>query len=94
LKLTRDPRAVEQISVALDVPLAWFPWLAAAELSGAGVLVGIAVAPVGIAAAAGLVLYFVLAITFHVKAHDHHLLSPAVPLLLAAACLVLRAASY
>jgi uncharacterized membrane protein YphA (DoxX/SURF4 family) len=94
LKLTRDPRAVEQISTALDVPLGWFPALAAAELAGAvGVLVGLAVTPIGIAASVGLIVYFVLAIAFHLRAHDRNFAPPAIPLVLAVAYLVLRLAS-
>ena len=38
-------------------------------LGGAGLLLGLAWAPIGIAAAAGVVVYFVLAIVAHVR-HD------------------------
>ncbi|MEU6350233.1 DoxX family protein [Streptomyces sp. NPDC047072] len=41
------------------VPRAWWPYLGAAKLTGAaGLLIGLAVPPIGIAAAIGLVLYF------------------------------------
>ncbi|MFJ5776522.1 DoxX family protein [Streptomyces sp. NPDC093094] len=41
------------------VPRPWWPWLAAAKAAGAlGLLAGLAVRPAGIAAAAGLALYF------------------------------------
>lgn len=94
LKLVRDPRPVAGISEALDVPLTWFPWLASAELAGAaGVVVGLAVAPIGIAAAVGVVVYFLLAIGFHVRARDRRVASPSFMLVLGIAALVLRVAS-
>jgi hypothetical protein len=94
MKLTRDERAVSYISEALDVPLRWFPGLAAAELLGAaGVLVGIIVREVGIAAAAGVVLYFVLAIGFHLKAGDRALRAPGTVLAHGVAALLLRLAA-
>lgn len=41
------------------VPVSWWHWLAAAKAAGAiGLLVGLAVPAVGVAAAIGLILYF------------------------------------
>jgi hypothetical protein len=70
VKLRRDPRVVEGMS-ALGVPLGWFPFLGTAEVAGgAGLLVGLAVAPLGIAAATGLILYFVGAEVTHLRVGD------------------------
>src|SRR5713101_3977743 len=70
MKLARSPQMVELIG-GLGVPLSWFPWLATAEFAGAvGLVVGFFVAPIGIAAGVGLVLYAAGAITTHVRAGD------------------------
>jgi hypothetical protein len=69
-KLIRGPRMVEVLDEA-GVPLSWFPWLAAVELAGAaGLLIGLAVGPLGVAAAAGVLLYFLLAMAAHWRAMD------------------------
>ncbi|MFL6112706.1 MAG: DoxX family protein [Catenulispora sp.] len=69
-KLTRNTRIVEGIT-SLGVPLGMFPFLAACEIAGAlGLLAGIWFAPLGIAAAIGLVLYFVLAVGAHLRRSD------------------------
>jgi len=70
----------------------WFPWLAACEFAGAvGLLIGLAWAPIGIAAAVGLVLYFLGAIVAHLRVGDiKGIGTPAVPFGLAIACLVTR----
>ena len=89
-KLTRQPRIVEAIA-GLGVPVSWFPPLAAAEIAGAvGLVVGLWVPAVGIAAGIGVVLYFVGAVTFHVRANDRELAAPVVLGLLAVAATVLR----
>ena len=70
-KLRRDPRSVTVIHDVVGMPLWSLRWLAACELAGAvGVLAGIAWSPLGIAAAAGLVLYFVGAVLGHVRVGD------------------------
>ncbi|BCJ35845.1 hypothetical protein Athai_33480 [Actinocatenispora thailandica] len=76
---------------AVGVPDSWLPWLAAAKLAGAaGLLVGIAIRPLGVAAATGLVLYFVGAVAAHLRAHGYATLAfPATYLALAVASLVL-----
>lgn len=38
-----------------------------------GLLAGLAVPPLGVLAAAGLVLYFLAALTAHLRVHDHNL---------------------
>ncbi|WP_295694034.1 DoxX family protein [Lapillicoccus sp.] len=62
-------------------------------LGGVGLLVGLWVAPIGIAAAIGVALYFVGAVVFHVRAKEYALAPPVVLLVLAVAALVLRSAT-
>lgn len=89
-KLTKQPKLVESMT-ALQIPFGWLPWLAAAEIAGAiGLIVGLWVAPIGIAAAIGLVGYFVGAVATHVRANDKNLVAPGVLLVLSIAALVLR----
>jgi uncharacterized membrane protein YphA (DoxX/SURF4 family) len=89
-KLRHDPKVVRIINEVVRVPMKWFPWLAACEFAGAaGLLLGLAWRPLGIAAAAGLLVYFVGAVVAHVRVGDvTGIGTPAVPLLLAAGCLV------
>ena len=79
----------------MGVPIEWFPFLAGLEFAAAtGLLVGIKWAPLGIAAAAGMALYFVGAIVAHVRVNDLKGLRPAVQMLgLAIAALITRALS-
>jgi DoxX-like family len=69
--------------------------LALLKLAGAlGLLIGIAVPALGVAAAAGLVLFFGSAITAHIRVRDYSSIpTPATFLLLAIGSLVLRVAS-
>lgn len=71
------------------VPRSWLPLLGAAKAAGAvGLLVGLAVPVLGIAAAVGLLLYFAGAIVTVARARVYaHLPFPGVYLLLAAATL-------
>jgi uncharacterized membrane protein YphA (DoxX/SURF4 family) len=70
-KLVKDEKIVEGLSKA-QVPLSWFPPLALTEIAGAlGLLIGIAWRPLGIAAAIGVVLYFVGAVLAHIRAKDY-----------------------
>ncbi len=93
-KLSKNPKLVTQLT-GLGVPLSWLPRLAALEIAGGvAVLVGLAVAPLGIAAAVGLVLYFLGAVATHLKAGDRKgIPAPLVLAVVAAAALVLRIAS-
>lgn len=74
------------------VDRSWLYPLGILKMAGAvGLLVGIAVPAIGVAAAIGLVLFFSGAILTHIRAHDY----PSIPfpgglLLLAVASLVFR----
>ena len=92
-KLSKQPKLVENLT-GLGVPMSWLPLLAAAEIAGGvGLLAGLKVAPLGIAAAIGLIAYFVGAVITHVRAKDKNLAPPAVLALLSVAALVLRIAT-
>lgn len=93
-KLVKDARVVEGLSKA-QVPLSWYPPLAMVEFAGAlGLLIGIGWRPLGIAAAIGVVLYFVGAVLAHVRARDlAGALVPGAVLVLAVAVLALGVAS-
>ncbi len=63
-------------------------------LGAVGVLMGLAWAPIGIAAAGGLVAYFALAIAAHIRAGDTtNLLTPVVIEILSVIAFALRLAS-
>ncbi|MCX4094170.1 DoxX family protein [Nocardia sp. alder85J] len=54
------------------VPASWWPWLGIAKAAGAlGLLVGLAVPAIGIAAAIGLVLYFLGAVVTVLRARAY-----------------------
>jgi hypothetical protein len=76
------------------VPESWLTTLGVLKAAGAlGLLVGIVVPSVGIAAASGLILFFVAAIITHLRVRDDSFGLAAVFLLLAVAALVLRLAT-
>ena len=91
-KIRRAPRQVRVIYLTVHVPLKYFPWLAACEFAGElGLLVGLWLRPIGIAAAIGVVLYFVGAVTAHLRVGDIKGVGSAVFMLgLSAGVLVLR----
>ncbi|MBC6461500.1 DoxX family protein [Actinomadura sp. HBU206391] len=93
-KLTKEEKVTKTIT-GLGVPLGWFPFLAACELAGAvGLVIGLWFAPLGIAAAVGVVLYFVGAVGAHLRAGDMKgAPTPLVVLILSVAALVLRITS-
>ena len=92
-KLTKNPKIVESMDT-LHVPMSWLPPLAAAEIAGGvGLLVGLKVAPLGIAAAIGLVAYFVGAVATHLKAKDKNIAAPLVLMVVSFAALILRIAT-
>jgi hypothetical protein len=90
-KRTHDPEVVESYA-RTGVPEDRLDLLALVLFAGAaGLLIGIAWAPIGIAAAAALTAYFAVAIGFHFRHGDvEHAATPAVMLALSIAALVLR----
>ena len=91
-KIRRHPLQVRVIHETVGVPLKYFPLLATCEFAGAlGLVVGIRVALIGIAAGIGLVLYFVGAVVSHLRVGDFKGIgSAAFMLVLAAGALALR----
>lgn len=82
-------------SAEVGVPRSWLPALGAVKLAGAvGLVVGLLGLPaLGIAAAGGLVLFFVGAVVTHLRAHVfYNIAFPGAYLLLAAASLALLVA--
>jgi hypothetical protein len=79
----------------VGVPRGWLFPLGYLKTAGAlGLLVGMGVPLIGVAAATGLVLFYVGAIGSHVRAHVGNMQYPGVFLLLAVGALVLRLASF
>lgn len=97
MKLVRDQRAVDVIGGVVGVPLRAFPVLALLEIAGwAGLLAGIWLEPLGVAAGAGLVAYFMVAITSHLRVRDlnpEHVLPAVFLLVTSVAALALRLAA-
>jgi hypothetical protein len=87
----------EKVSIAMakaGVPESWMTTLGILKAAGAfGLLVGIRVPLIGIAAAVGLILFFVGAIIIHLRGRDYSLGPAIVFLLLAVAALALRLVS-
>lgn len=79
----------------LGISTRWLPALGWLKIAGAvGVVVGVFSTLIGIAAAVGLVLFFVGAVTTHARARVWHTIGyPAAFLALAAGTLVLTAAA-
>lgn len=78
-------------SAEVGVPRSWLPWLATLKTAGGvGLVVGFWVPLIGIAAAVGLVLFFVGAVGAHVRARVFHNIGfPVTYLALAVATLAL-----
>ncbi|MEV7525473.1 DoxX family protein [Streptomyces sp. NPDC091371] len=75
----------------VQVPDSWLPRLATLKAAGAiGLVAGLWVTPLGIAAATGVTLYFLGAVVAHLRVKDHELAPAAVLTLVAAAALALR----
>jgi hypothetical protein len=92
IKLRKDPRIVHSIHEVVGVPMNLLPWLAACEFAGAvGLLVGIFWWPLSVAAAIGVVVYFIGAIVGHLLVKDFKgVTSPLIPFVFAVVVLVLR----
>lgn len=88
----RHPR----VAITMDrtgVPQSWMTPLGILKAAGAvGLLIGIVVPPIGIAAAVGLGLFFVGAIITHLRGHNYAFTAPIIFLALAVAALALRLA--
>ncbi|WP_314225598.1 DoxX family protein [Streptomyces zaehneri] len=93
-KAIRTQHITGQIAT-LGVPESMLLFLVAAQVSGAaGLLVGVWWGPLGIAAAAGLTLYFAGAVASHLRVGDYKGTPPAIVLtLIAIALIALRAAT-
>ncbi|MFE3942277.1 DoxX family protein [Streptomyces sp. NPDC059118] len=84
-------------STEVGLPQTWLPWLATLKAAGAaGLLLGLLGVPViGVAAATGLVLFFVGAVAAHIRARVYHnILFPTGYLGLAVASLALAVVRY
>ena len=76
------------------VPVSWMTPLGLLKAAGVlGLLVGVVVPPIGIAAAVGFVLFFIYAIITHLRARFYSLTLPISFLALAVTALVLRLAA-
>jgi hypothetical protein len=93
-KLSHKPEVVEGY-LRVGVPEDRLNQLAFILLAGAaGLILGLAWAPIGIAAAIGVIVYFLVAIGFHIRARDtSHLPTPVAIAIIAVAALVLRLAT-
>src|SRR5438094_7970357 len=77
-----------------NVPESWITTLGLLKAAGAvGLVIGIVVPLIGVAAAVGLVLFFICAIITHLRAHDYSFGLALMFLLLAVAALILGLAS-
>lgn len=84
-KLTRSERQLQTLTL-VGVPPRAIPLLAVCELAGAvGLLAGIVVTPLGIAAAVGVIAYFVGAVVAHLRVGDAKGVATPLPLLVAGA---------
>ena len=92
MKLRKNDQVLDVIHGTVGVPLRFLPVLAALEIAGAiGIVAGLWVEPLGIAAAVGLTAYFIGAVLGHLRVLDtKNLVMPLVPLALSVAVLVLR----
>ena len=92
MKLRKNEQVLAVIHGTVGVPQRHLPVLAALEIAGAaGILIGLWLEPLGVAAAAGLVAYFLGAVIGHLRVGDtKNLAMPMPPLVLAVAVLVLR----
>jgi uncharacterized membrane protein YphA (DoxX/SURF4 family) len=90
LKYRKDPRIVALMS-AVGVPPGRLWVLATVQVAGAlGLVAGLAWPPLGVAAAIGLLAYFLAAIGAHLRAKDPGFQGALVMAVLAAVVLVLR----
>jgi uncharacterized membrane protein YphA (DoxX/SURF4 family) len=93
VKLTKNPKVVHSVHEVCGVPMDKLPVLAALEIAGgAGLVIGLWVGWIGVAAAIGLALYFVGATIAHLRVGDKQgVIAPAALVVLSVVVLVLRA---
>ena len=92
----RPPEAILESMAKVDVKESWLPMLGTLKAAGAlGLLIGIGVPmpSIGMAAAVGLVVYFVGAAIVHLRAGDYSVSGQHVYLLLTVTTLVLDVVS-
>ena len=78
-----------------DVPESWISLLGVIKVAGAvGLLAGIAIPLAGLAAALGIILFFLAALAVHIHAHYYAFAFPATFLALAIVALALGLAVY
>ena len=93
LSLVRFPPVVENMA-HVNLPESLLTVIGVAKaLGSAGLVVGLAVPAIGVAAAAGTVLFFILAVGAHLRARDWNVVPPLVFGSVAVAALVLLAGS-
>ena len=95
-KIRRDPKVVHVIQEVVGVPPTFFPLLATCEFAGAlGLVLGIWLPWLGLAAGVGLVIYFVGAVVSHLRVGDFKGIGPAAFMLMAASgALALRVLTH
>ena len=93
-KLTHQERIVQSY-LRVGVPEDKLNYLAIILLTGAaGLILGLLWAPIGVAAATGVICYFLGAVAFHLRANDaKNLPTPVALAVLAAVALALRFAT-
>lgn len=90
LTLRRNPAVLSNMQT-VEVPDSWLPRLAGVKAAGAiGLVAGLWLAPLGVAAAVGVTLYFIGAVIAHLRVKHYGFAPAAVLTLLAAAALILR----
>jgi hypothetical protein len=87
--------SVKAVADRVQVSRRWMVPLGGLLASGAvGLLAGFAVPALGFAAASGLVVYFICALTAHLRVHDRHIGGAVFFLLLAIAALIANVAYH
>ena len=91
MKLRRHRICLETFETC-RLPLSWLPRLAVLEgAAAAGIVVGLWWLPIGIAAASGAVIYFLVAVAAHLRVGDWNgLTAPTAFLVMSVATLILR----
>jgi hypothetical protein len=92
-KVTKQAAVITNLT-AVGVPEQRIPLLAIPETAGAlGLVGGLFWWPIGIAAAIGVIIYFVLAVSAHIRVRDKNFGPAAFLLVLGVADLILRLAT-